>query len=516
MSHEELWRFFNTTVPTGSGDEGDTWQGPSSIFLISRSSCAFVNFSSQADLDRAVPYFNGLSLRPWDARCPRMVCRVRHKDDDLRAGVGAQRGVGMHRSWVEQHNQAERKDSAISPRQSLLELPEDHSNSNGSSSQPKSSGSLASTNSSFLAHHFPKRYFILKSLSISDLEDSVKNGTWKTQRHNQPILDQAFRTSQEVILIFGANRSGEFFGVAKMVSPSVRARPPPERQMTTARQASMNANRQGSLLTSPRSHADAARAVSRRNHTGSTPAPAPIREEDVDETIATTPATERGEQPRSATDPYRLTPWHPWHPSPVRGASSPGELHKGMGHLQIGDEPEDAVDLFRSESPELLDDLMRRASTNTLDPNLLRGDRRESRPMLMHHPEQSSSLQIPMVGGTRKDTIEARRPSEVLASVPDDSSSMAPAFRLQWIKTQPLTFSRTRHLRNPWNGDREVKVSRDGTEVEPGVGAMLLAEWDKLEPTSSSSDAGGETTTETGTTTTTTTSGTTTSAAAGA
>jgi hypothetical protein len=125
-----------------------------------------------------------------------MVCRIRHKDDDLRAGVGAQRGVGMHRAWVEQNKQTEKNPS---PKPPNLELP-DHPNSQSSSSNHKSSASFASTNSSFLVHHFPKRYFILKSLTIvsaaypehaddkSDLEDAVKTCQWKTQRHNQPIL----------------------------------------------------------------------------------------------------------------------------------------------------------------------------------------------------------------------------------------------------------------------------------------------------------------------------------------
>lgn len=53
-------------------------------------------------------------------------------------------------------------------------------------------------------------------------------------------------------------------------------------------------------------------------------------------------------------------------------------------------------------------------------------------------------------------------------------------FQLQWIKTERLPFYRTRHLRNPWNHDREVKVSRDGTELEPSVGQALLEEWDKV------------------------------------
>ena len=53
-------------------------------------------------------------------------------------------------------------------------------------------------------------------------------------------------------------------------------------------------------------------------------------------------------------------------------------------------------------------------------------------------------------------------------------------FAVQWLSTEKLPFHRTRHLRNPWNHDREVKVSRDGTELEPGVGERLLDEWERL------------------------------------
>ena len=55
-------------------------------------------------------------------------------------------------------------------------------------------------------------------------------------------------------------------------------------------------------------------------------------------------------------------------------------------------------------------------------------------------------------------------------------------FRVQWVRVAKLPFHRTKHLRNPWNHDREVKVSRDGTELEPTVGQALLEEWDKPEP----------------------------------
>lgn len=38
---------------------------------------------------------------------------------------------------------------------------------------------------------------------------------WATQLHNESSLDQAYRSGAAVYLIFGANKSGEFFGYAK-------------------------------------------------------------------------------------------------------------------------------------------------------------------------------------------------------------------------------------------------------------------------------------------------------------
>lgn len=63
-----------------------------------------------------------------------------------------------------------------------------------------------------------------------------------------------------------------------------------------------------------------------------------------------------------------------------------------------------------------------------------------------------------------------------------EGPSWGETFKVQWIRTDRLPFYRTRHLRNPWNHDREVKVSRDGTELEPSVGQALLDEWEKPAP----------------------------------
>ncbi|KAL1672799.1 YT521-B-like domain-containing protein [Schizophyllum commune] len=82
-----------------------------------------------------------------------------------------------------------------------------------------SSGSYASTNSSLLASHYPKWYFIPKSPTQYDLNLSVEKGVWTTQKHNEGILDQAYHTSKDVHLIFGVNKSGEFYGYARMAGP---------------------------------------------------------------------------------------------------------------------------------------------------------------------------------------------------------------------------------------------------------------------------------------------------------
>ena len=73
----------------------------------------------------------------------------------------------------------------------------------------------------------------------------------------------------------------------------------------------------------------------------------------------------------------------------------------------------------------------------------------------------------------------------------DDGPAWGESFKVEWIRTDKLPFTRTRHLRNPWNHDREVKVSRDGTELEPTVGQALLEEWDKLDQPQPPTSAGG-------------------------
>jgi hypothetical protein len=103
------------------------------------------------------------------------------------------------------------------------------------------------------------------------------------------------------------------------------------------------------------------------------------------------------------------------------------------------------------------------------------------------------SMEVMSAGDSRDAHSDKRpqpRPLQQPAEPPSAPADNAPApalrpdwgtsFPVTWIRVRPLSFTRTRHLRNPWNADREVKVSRDGTELEPNVGRQLLAQWDEL------------------------------------
>ncbi|KAJ1565096.1 hypothetical protein HK405_013159, partial [Cladochytrium tenue] len=63
------------------------------------------------------------------------------------------------------------------------------------------------------------RYFIVKSLSDEDIQTSVRLGYWATQFKNEAVLNRAFENSDNVYLIFSANKSGQFFGYGRMEAP---------------------------------------------------------------------------------------------------------------------------------------------------------------------------------------------------------------------------------------------------------------------------------------------------------
>lgn len=315
-----------------------------SVFLISKSNCAFVNYKTEEACAAAMGRFH-------DSRFEgvRLVCRLR------RSPVNAVPGVPTGPAAL----------TTAQPPISITPVPNAQPQEDEVEDEAKDKGTTSEKSQA------KEKFFIVKSLTVEDLEMSVRNGIWATQSHNEEALNKAYKvsfctlqekpllplltqiqTADTVYLIFSANKSGEYFGYAKMTSP-------------------INEDPSAAIAFAPKAQAT----------------------EDPDQPKATaTPATESAPRGRIIDDSARGTIF--WE-----------------------------------------------AETDDVD-------------------------------GVEEDQG---------ASGDSDGDGDGPApkawgkpFELEWISTRRLAFYRTRGLRNPWNANREVKIARDGTELETGVGRRLV------------------------------------------
>ncbi|KAG1905113.1 YT521-B-like domain-containing protein [Suillus fuscotomentosus] len=494
-THDELWRFLKRPPVDDDSFESED-NGISSIFLISRSNCAFVNFNTEEHLRRAIVQFNGQHLHPHERRGPRLVCRVRRKEDDLRAGVGGQRGVGMHTRYIREQSQQGQMDNQVTPseddrssstgRRSSLssesgnplavaapqsmdeEAARAHQGSQpGDSVKAQSNSSYASTNSSFLSRHFPKRFFILKSLTQFDLDLSVKNGLWATQKHNEAILDQAYRTSSDVILIFSVNKSGEFYGYAHMAGRILKG----EHRVSWASHADPSATSVSSSRREPGSPSPHVAT----DHSFFTPSENRLVEESP---MPFTPHSGGSLSSKpSPMEPHRSSAPAALGPCPPREESSAKKLN-----LRESRKAMTATGLisrdFVNVTPEIV--LDKNAPVRALRNQESTDGTKSVISALQSVEEENNSI-----GSDDGNTGEEQQRDDVMPSMAenagnDEQQAWGQPFKVEWLCTERLPFYSTRHLRNPWNQDREIKVSRDGTEVEPGVGQQLLEQWRTL------------------------------------
>lgn len=275
----------------------------------------------------------------------RLVCRLRR---------GAAAGTG---STPPMTSESEGQSTNDSPAvEAALPLPEEPRS-------PTIVGNIAATIPSTLSavttptadgsQKVPEKYFIVKSLTVQDLEASVRNGIWATQSHNESALNGAYEEADNVYLIFSANKSGEYFGYARMTS-TIAGEPV---------------------------------------NLGSTTAQDEVRSPGAPQSIPTA-ATATAPRGRIIDDSARGTIF--WEAQP-------------------SDEDDE-------ESPE-------------------------------------------------KDVRES-----------ESGQNWGRQFAIEWVSTQRLPFYRTRGLRNPWNANREVKIARDGTEIEPSVGRRLVQMFHRPSP----------------------------------
>jgi hypothetical protein len=150
-----------------------------SLFLISKSNCAFVNYRSEASCTAAMHRFHDSRFNGV-----RLVCRLRRSSAPA-SGVptGPSAMVGTQQTNNVSPPRTPKVDGEVVD--GLQDSDHDTSLQKDGEGEPRTSDS-------------PNKYFIVKSLTLQDLELSVRNGIWATQSHNEDVLNKAFRVSPQL------------------------------------------------------------------------------------------------------------------------------------------------------------------------------------------------------------------------------------------------------------------------------------------------------------------------------
>ncbi|KAK2593383.1 hypothetical protein QQS21_008914 [Conoideocrella luteorostrata] len=318
--------------------------GLESLFLISKSNCAFANYKDESTCLAAQQ-----KLHDSKFQAVRLVSRLRKSTVEGSSGTTAPTGPAVGTASPE--NQPKTDDGAMIETSGRKVA--DDGQTTGSSPELKRDTQ---------PRHHTDRFFILKSLTTEDLELSVKTSIWATQSHNEAILNDAFQASKNadnVYLMFSANKSGEYFGYARMISE-------------------INQDPAAAIEFAPK----------------------------------TTLAAEVNLPKAIPTEASEYIP-------------------KG----RIIDDSARGTIFWEAE----------------------------------HDDSEAGS------------DIESETTSDRSHTTDEESKIWGKPFKLEWLSTIRLPFYRTRGLRNPWNSNREVKIARDGTELEPSVGRRLIGMFNRVE-----------------------------------
>ncbi|KAI8300288.1 Zinc finger CCCH domain-containing protein 45 [Colletotrichum sp. SAR11_59] len=316
--------------------------GLESLFLISKSNCAFANFKDETTCVTAQQ-----KLHDSKFQSVRLVSRLRKSTVEGATGVTAPTGPSASSGSQTPH------DVPVQP--TVVEASTEAAAPEAAETKPATSVDAAPQKDKF---------FVLKSLTVEDLELSVRTGIWATQSHNEEALNGAFQSVDNVYLVFSANKSGEYFGYARMTS-------------------SINEDPAAAIEFAPKAQS--------------------ANDTDLPKAIPTE-ATDYAPKGRIIDDSARGTIF--WEAEREDGES--------------GDEEEEQSDVSSRKS------------------------------------------------WNQEGDVTANK-------------AWGKPFKLEWLSTARLPFYRTRGLRNPWNSNREVKIARDGTELEPSVGRRLIGLFNRVQ-----------------------------------
>ena len=137
-----------------------------SLFLISKSNCAFVNYRTEVACVAALHRFHDSRFQGV-----RLVCRLRRGS----APTAMLSVAGPSLSPAERSPERSQNTEASGTPEEFVAL----------------SPVIAKTVPAQL-ERVARKYFIVKSLTVQDLELSVQNGIWTTQSHNEDSLNRAY------------------------------------------------------------------------------------------------------------------------------------------------------------------------------------------------------------------------------------------------------------------------------------------------------------------------------------
>ncbi|KAK6361906.1 hypothetical protein TWF730_005614 [Orbilia blumenaviensis] len=135
-----------------------------SVFLISKSNCAFVNYKTETACNEAMQKFHDSRFQGV-----RLVCRLRRNSSPGEAEADGNAEL-----------------SVPAPIQESTDLP------SGVESEVVSEVDTPANPTETVTTKAKERYFIVKSLTLEDLDTSVSNGIWATQTHNEAALNEAY------------------------------------------------------------------------------------------------------------------------------------------------------------------------------------------------------------------------------------------------------------------------------------------------------------------------------------
>lgn len=162
-------------------------EGLESLFLISKSNCAFANYKDEASCLAAQQ-----KLHESKFQSVRLVSRLRKNTVEGVAGITAPTGPS---AATPHHAPVPEPKENLSATTTEVEPSSSENGTPSISSAPEPKISPAAVDGS--AHK--DKFFVLKSLTVEDLELSVRTGIWATQAHNEENLNKAFKVCHQAL-----------------------------------------------------------------------------------------------------------------------------------------------------------------------------------------------------------------------------------------------------------------------------------------------------------------------------